>query len=82
MGGGHSSSQNSQNSSIAFKPTVSGHGNVSVNNIQSGGNSGQQQGSSSGAGVTANVQATVPMGLQNLQYFPETNMVTAQVVLL
>ena len=69
MGGGHSHNSNHQNSSIAFKPTVSGHGDVSVHNIISGSNRGMQSAQSKGASVGVKADVTVPAGLQDLHTF-------------
>ena len=69
MGSGHSHNTSHQNSSIAFHPTVSGHGNVSVHDIISGANHNGQSASSTGATVGVKADVSVPAGLQDLHTF-------------
>ena len=69
MGGGHSHNSDHQNSSIGFKPTVTGHGNVSVHDIISGGNKAAQSAQSKGASVGVQADVSVPAGLQDLHSF-------------
>ena len=83
MSGGTTSSHTHQDSSLNLHPTLASNSHITIGDITTGGNTSGSSGSATGAHVKGDVGVSaMPLMLQNLQYHPEHNMVTAQVQLL